>query len=121
MNTSNKKLPYLGHIDSFEFYTKEALEVSGGELGNKAYYSKDGIRYMDNDELVKNNPRPCVKCNRFRNSDDTDPCLGKLPGVKAACCGHGVCDGYIFFENGTIIRFGSVKETQITTYFNKHE
>lgn len=33
-----------------------------------------------------------------------DACLGRLPGVVAACCGHGVDDGYILFENGVNIR-----------------
>lgn len=40
-----------------------------------------------------------------------DPCLGHLPGVAFACCGHGKDTvsrehfqrGYIAFENGTII------------------
>ena len=34
-----------------------------------------------------------------------DPCWGLLPGVKAACCGHGVRNGYISFENGITIDF----------------
>lgn len=34
-----------------------------------------------------------------------DPCLGILPGVKHSCCGHGDTGGYIFFENGVVIRF----------------
>ncbi|KKM83850.1 hypothetical protein LCGC14_1305030 [marine sediment metagenome] len=33
-----------------------------------------------------------------------DPCLGKLPGVISACCGHGLHEGHIRFENGTRIR-----------------
>ena len=31
-----------------------------------------------------------------------DPCLGVLPGVAFACCGHGG-NGYIAFENGTTV------------------
>jgi hypothetical protein len=34
-----------------------------------------------------------------------DPCLGKLPGVKFACCGHGAREGYMYFENEVIVRF----------------
>lgn len=39
-------------------------------------------------------------------------CLGNLPGVVAACCGHGVKEGYIKFSNGTVVRgnFGISKE-----------
>ena len=35
---------------------------------------------------------------------DPDPCLGMLPGVNFACCGHGTDNGYIAFENGVTIR-----------------
>ena len=35
--------------------------------------------------------------------DGHDACLGALPGVIAACCGHGVKEGYILFENGISI------------------
>jgi hypothetical protein len=34
-----------------------------------------------------------------------DPCLGILPGVEFACCGHGDRDGYVKFVNGKVIRF----------------
>jgi len=33
-----------------------------------------------------------------------DPCLGCLPGVAFACCGHGDREMYIAFENGVTIR-----------------
>jgi hypothetical protein len=34
-----------------------------------------------------------------------DPCLGRLPGVKNACCGHGFPQyGYIMFDNSMVIR-----------------
>ena len=50
----------------------------------------------------------CPKCGMIRGEDKVDPCLGMLPGVIFACCGHGnngYCGGYIYFENGVIIRF----------------
>lgn len=63
-------------------------------------------------------PRPqskvgwvCPACKMERGKDYHDPCLGKLPGVRDACCGHaGMGDtlGYIHFENGTVIRFGNL-------------
>ena len=34
-----------------------------------------------------------------------DPCISDLPGVRFACCGHGTGEGYVSFENGTVIRF----------------
>jgi hypothetical protein len=53
----------------------------------------------------------CPECHLKRGPDLHDPCIGYLPGVRYACCGHGgrslsgSYDGYIFFENGTVIRF----------------
>jgi len=33
-----------------------------------------------------------------------DDCLGELPGVEAACCGHGEQLGYVLFNNGVVVR-----------------
>jgi hypothetical protein len=46
----------------------------------------------------------CPKCNRPPTPEGHDACLGHIPGVRAACCGHGTGPSYIWFENGTIIR-----------------
>lgn len=52
--------------------------------------------------------RPCKKCGKVfegSNIGDADPCLGFLPGVDNACCGHGVrSESYIRFTNGVVIR-----------------
>lgn len=47
--------------------------------------------------------RPCVKCGLTADHQGPDPCLGHLPGVVAACCGHGNPrqSAYLSFENGT--------------------
>lgn len=46
----------------------------------------------------------CPKCKMKPTEDRHDPCIKNLPGVKFACCGHGVERGYIWFENGVMIR-----------------
>lgn len=52
--------------------------------------------------------RPCKKCGLIfegSNTGDADPCLGELPGVNNACCGHGVrSKSYVRFENGTVLK-----------------
>lgn len=48
--------------------------------------------------------RPCKKCGQPPTKEEHDFCIKNLPGVINACCGHGVEDGYIQFENGIIIR-----------------
>lgn len=60
--------------------------------------------------------RPCGHCGRFGNSNDglPDPCLGTLPGVTNACCGHGnPDDSYVCFEGGVVLR-GFTVETPAT-------
>lgn len=50
--------------------------------------------------------RDCKVCKKRVNTLFPDPCLGTLPGVRYACCGHGEPEGgYIMFENGTTIYF----------------
>lgn len=57
--------------------------------------------------------RPCKKCGLMVKSqmyDDSDPCLGDLPGVDNACCGHGIREqSYIRFTNGVVVK-GFIKE-----------
>ena len=33
--------------------------------------------------------KTCLKCREIVNLGKPDPCLGYLPGVAHACCGHG--------------------------------
>lgn len=51
--------------------------------------------------------RPCAKCGLVfegSNIGEPDPCLGVLPGVDNACCGHGVPeDAYIRFTSGVVV------------------
>lgn len=52
--------------------------------------------------------RPCKRCGKIfegSNEGEPDPCLGDLPGVDNACCGHGIRDAaYVRFTNGVILR-----------------
>lgn len=61
----------------------------------------------------------CPECHLIRKADGYDPCLGKLPGVNFACCGHGgkgngsvFYRGYISFTNGKLIRFDKITEVE---------
>lgn len=47
----------------------------------------------------------CFRCNQQVIKGEPDPCLGMLPGVTSACCGHGKKEGYLLFENGKQINF----------------
>jgi hypothetical protein len=64
-------------------------------------------RYADDltptvDEAGQSVERPCVQCGLLAAPDGPDPCLGLLPDVKAACCGHGVDEPYVLMGHGTV-------------------
>ena len=65
-------------------------------------YEDDGTEAPPNGKV-----RPCVKCGALfpMGENDVDPCLGRLPGVKNACCGHGIqSQSYITFTSGVLLR-----------------
>ena len=58
--------------------------------------------------------RPCGKCGLPYTSEGHDGCLGTLPNVSNACCGHGrINDAYVQFLNGT--RLSGVDAIRIQT------
>jgi len=45
--------------------------------------------------------RPCGNCGKHATSEGHDACLGALPGVMNACCGHGAPnEAYIQYPDG---------------------
>lgn len=77
-------------------------------FGYGTYYNaRTGeVHFCDNGRPIEEEyfERKCPVCGECRTSDGRDPCLGSLPGVRNACCGHGVEPGYVMFDNGTVIR-----------------
>lgn len=59
--------------------------------------------YLDTGEAVRENPdRPCGHCGLASTPEGHDGCLGTLPGVRNACCGHGVVEeAYVQLDDGT--------------------
>ena len=83
--------------------------------GYEIYYDeeRESWCYVDNDVPIRFKQRPCPQCGKSYGVDGHDPCLGRLPGVINACCGHGGrCTSYIQFENGVTIegKFTAGKE-----------
>ncbi len=78
----------------------------GGQPCHAVYYDGKGVeRYCDNHRPTTWLPeRPCARCGKFPTAEGHDPCIANLPGVRAACCGHGF-QGYIMFEDGRTIRW----------------
>jgi len=62
-------------------------------------------RYADGTIIDRDSPRPCPRCGRARTAEGHDICLGTLPGVLFACCGHGnTDDAYVVFDTGDGLR-----------------
>lgn len=70
--------------------------------------------YADTRESVGAGDRPCIRCGRHpidaEGQADYDSCLGYISGAISACCGHGVSEPYVLFEDGTELR-GRIGDT----------
>lgn len=63
-------------------------------------------RFSDTDEPTAEvqNQRPCGHCGRHDTPEGHDGCLGTLPGVMNACCGHGKNElAYVQYPPGDYI------------------
>lgn len=58
---------------------------------NKWEYG-DGVAFEDEPD------RPCIRCGKKPTKEGHDACLGHIPGVKSACCGHGVSEPILMKE-----------------------
>jgi len=62
--------------------------------GWKIIWDKDEWIYADTGESA-DIERPCKRCGRPPTKEGYDACLGKIPGARNACCGHGVEKAYV--------------------------
>lgn len=63
--------------------------------------------YCDSGELTSETwmDRPCGHCCLHNTPEGHDGCLGALPNVINACCGHGeVNEAYVQFTDKAILR-----------------
>lgn len=67
------------------------MTPTGHKRGHLIYWDGTTWRYLDDQPATTE--RPCVSCGVL--TDGPDPCLGVLPGVSSACCGHGVEEPYV--------------------------
>ena len=66
---------------------------------NEWVYAASGIPTVGNRDKT-----PCGNCGEMPTTEGHDMCLGNLPGVMNACCGHGdVEEAYIQFLDGNTI------------------
>ncbi|AUN96444.1 hypothetical protein C0099_11205 [Pseudazoarcus pumilus] len=78
--------------------------------GHPIVWIGDRWIYSDNKQPIPGyggTMRPCIVCGseKWSGDGDVDECLGLLPGVTNACCGHGDRDtSYVVFESGVVLR-----------------
>jgi hypothetical protein len=65
--------------------------------------------YSDTKENI-NIKRLCKYCGREQSIEGYDGCLGYIPNVVSACCGHGIEKPYVVFENGEYKEFENIEE-----------
>lgn len=83
----------------------EVSMARGKWRGHEIAFVQGTWIYADTGLPVSDEPgRKCGHCGADNCDDECDPCLGNLPGVMNACCGHGDRDSsYIQFVNGVIV------------------
>jgi len=85
-------------IDEYGYFRGHPVVCLAGEACER--YADDLTPTVD--EAGVSVERPCVQCGLLAAPDGPDPCLGLLPDVKAACCGHGVDEPYVLMGHGTV-------------------
>lgn len=79
------------------------MTVTGRLRGHKIRFdeARDEWLYADTSEPTVGNERICNECRKPSTPEGHDACLGTLPGVKNACCGHGDPEqAYVQHEDG---------------------
>ena len=67
--------------------------------------NQQGWLYSDNLTSIANEDRSCHYCLLPNREGGHDACLGELPGVSNACCGHGrVGEAYVQNTSGGTVR-----------------
>lgn len=73
--------------------------------GHPIFFKDGEWFYADSNTPTIGNERDCGYCGRENNKEGHDGCLGTLPGVMNACCGHGITDeAYIQFSPEKCLR-----------------
>ena len=75
--------------------------------GNEIEFDGEDWVYSDDKTLVHENwkDKPCGHCGEGFTKEGHDACLGTLPDVMNACCGHGNdSEAYVQDLNGNVTK-----------------
>jgi len=73
--------------------------------GHTIVFLNDEWRWFDTLGLVTDEStmlHPCPRCGKPPTPEGYDACLGHIPGAGGACCGHGIEEGRVCFDDGRI-------------------
>ena len=72
------------------------LGARGFIRGHAVRFDEDTESWVYADTLgPADDKRPCPRCGRMPTKEGYDACLGHIPRVVSACCGHGMEEGYV--------------------------
>lgn len=92
-NAAGDRVTILDPISTF--IRPHAVDNVRGWAMFESKFTPDKWFWADSLKPVKEGiERPCARCGRLPTKDGHDACLGAIPGVTNACCGHGVMDPY---------------------------
>ena len=79
--------------------------ITSTHNGHNIYWDSNSESWKYENGTPLSIVKKCANCNEYPTKDGHDSCLGELPGVEFACCGHGKEEGYLTFTNGVTLRF----------------
>jgi len=90
------------------FHVKPAGKTLGAVQnslhGHPIFLQDEQWLYEDTKTPTIGSSRACGHCGKMSTKEGHDGCLGTLPDVMNACCGHGVAnDAYIQFSHGRAV------------------
>ena len=81
------------------------MSITSYLRGHPIIFKNGEFFYQNTNTPTIGNERPCGYCGKENTKNDHDGCLGTLPGVINACCGHGVVrEAYIQFSQSNCLR-----------------
>lgn len=80
------------------------MTATGYLRGHAIEWVNDHWVYTDDKTPTAGNRRDCAECNQPDTPEGHDACLGTLPSVMNACCGHGHNSlAYVQYEDGSTL------------------
>lgn len=77
--------------------------------GHQVEFINDIWRYCDTKEPVDTTLKECKHCGKHPTKEGYDSCIGYLPNVSSACCGHSVEKPYVMLTTGEHLCFDTIE------------